>query len=351
MPREVKGILIYHRGRDKRNKKITWKPETDLVAIQYFEVDENERVNVNKLKFENLRSFESSMEKAAIKSKSSMDHNDDSDQGSQLMAWYKPKRIKVTNREPFTPGENSKEKDIQTAREMGVLQEIYFSREMTPDTPKEAEPDTAPNADNMPTMVPLEDKEADENSEFTYANKGWPEPKENKVSQQASLESQFSLPPALSSLLSAINKDGFEAIIPPANSLSKEEQDTLAAQMEAMKKLDILPPMLANPGSSVAPNVVPNFPPPGPHLSPPQNTLPDFSRFPPPVANQGFPIPPPFGGSAPSSGNNGYYPPQPPPFGGYHRNGRGGGYPGGPGYHRGGPNHRGGHRDFRYARI
>merc|ERR1712029_376423 len=69
MPREVKGILVYHRGRAKRDKKITWKPETNPVAVQYFEVDENERVDVNKLKFENMREFESKMEKAAMKSK------------------------------------------------------------------------------------------------------------------------------------------------------------------------------------------------------------------------------------------------------------------------------------------
>merc|ERR1712051_1065585 len=57
MPREVKGILVYHRGRGKRDKRITWRAETNLVQVQYFEVDENERVNVNKLKFENLREF------------------------------------------------------------------------------------------------------------------------------------------------------------------------------------------------------------------------------------------------------------------------------------------------------
>ena len=58
MPREVKGILVYHRGRDKRNKSITWKPDADIVAIKYFELDEGERINVNKVKFETMRNFE-----------------------------------------------------------------------------------------------------------------------------------------------------------------------------------------------------------------------------------------------------------------------------------------------------
>merc|ERR1712061_382433 len=72
MPREVKGILVYHRGREKREKRIKWRPDSNLVEVEYFEVDETERVNVNKLKFENLREFESKMEKAALKSKGSI---------------------------------------------------------------------------------------------------------------------------------------------------------------------------------------------------------------------------------------------------------------------------------------
>ena len=95
MPREVKGILVYHRGRGKRDKRITWRAETNLVQVQYFEVDENERVNVNKLKFENLREFESKMEKAALSAKGDIT---DTGEDANLLPWYKPLPIKVTNR-------------------------------------------------------------------------------------------------------------------------------------------------------------------------------------------------------------------------------------------------------------
>merc|ERR1719245_301683 len=115
MPREVKGILVYHRGRGKRDKKITWRPESQLVEVEYFEVDENERANVNKLKFENLREMESKLEKAAMNSKTNVDEE-------TLLQWYKPRPIKVTNREPFTPGEKSKEKETQNQREKNILQ-------------------------------------------------------------------------------------------------------------------------------------------------------------------------------------------------------------------------------------
>ena len=96
---------------------------------------------------------------------------------------------------------------------------------------------------------------------FSYGI-GWTAPKENKVSQQAQIESQlsqFSLPPALSSLLSSIKNEGFDqfkSIIPSVNTISnltKEEQDTLAAQTMALK-MGILP----SNGTAVVANFHPN---------------------------------------------------------------------------------------------
>ena len=116
-----------------------------------------------------------------------------------------------TLREPFTAGQNSKERSIQNDREKSVLQEIYFTREMTPDTPKEADPDSNSVKPGQPALIPAEDAEADENGVLHYGHKPWPTPKENEVSQQAQIASQFSLPPALSSLLSTYNKTGIES--------------------------------------------------------------------------------------------------------------------------------------------
>ncbi len=315
MPREVKGILILHRGK-KRKRRITWRPESQLVAVQYFELDEGERVNVNKLKFENLREFESKMEKAAFNSKSNL--SDEGDNNENEIPWYKPRPLLVDNREPFTPGCNSKEKMVQQDREKNVLQVIYFSKDMTPDTPAEADPAEPGTIKGKPiTHIPLEDAEADDNSVQSYVNHGWPTPKENTVSQKASLESQFQLPPALSNLLSSINREGLNSIIPPANTLSQEDQTTLAAQTEAMKAMGILPGI----------NVAPSFPPPAGSAS----------GGPPPAANGGGGLPQPHqqhphqnhqggpGRHSPPDGYNNHgqqqqpppgYPPVPPPFGG-----------------------------------
>lgn len=59
-----KGILV-QKGtvtRGKQTRKITWKPDSELVHTKEFECDENERSN--SAKFENLKFLESEIENA-----------------------------------------------------------------------------------------------------------------------------------------------------------------------------------------------------------------------------------------------------------------------------------------------
>ena len=58
LPREVRGILVLVKGK-KAKRKIQWEPESSLVKVKLFEMDETERENVWKTKsFEEMRKQE-----------------------------------------------------------------------------------------------------------------------------------------------------------------------------------------------------------------------------------------------------------------------------------------------------
>ena len=58
LPREVRGILVLAKGK-KVKRNIQWRPESSLVEVKLFELDEEERANVFKLKsFEEMRKQE-----------------------------------------------------------------------------------------------------------------------------------------------------------------------------------------------------------------------------------------------------------------------------------------------------
>jgi protein phosphatase 1 regulatory subunit 10 len=279
MPREVKGILVYHRGKDKRNKRIRWKAESTLVSVRYFEMDEDERVNVNKQKFENMREFETKMEKAAISQASKTDMLSDEQETAN---WYKPVPLTFDENSEQKPcftafGNQSTEKNTQADREKTVLQALYFNLETTPSTPSEPDntTDIVRGLSNGVIMIPLDDKEADEGSCHDYTNEGWPEATMNKVENEyaANLSSAFSLPPALSSLLATIETGGLESIIPSPGSLSQEDQSTLAAQTAALQKLGMIPGV----------DLTPTFPPPLSTAAPNGNGMPMNNQPPPRV--------------------------------------------------------------------
>lgn len=336
MPRDVRGILIYHRGRDRQKKRITWKPESNLVAVKFFELDEDERVNVNKIKFENMRSMELQMEKAAISSKGSIDEE-------ILIPWYSPVKFiapKSETNPDFVHGASSLEREIQAKREGNVLQALYFNREMTPTTP--AEPDSENLPKELPIQIPLDDVEGGDESVTSFVHLGWPTPHINEVDRTANFETSLPLPPALSNLLNKVGN--LHNLIPPpqqAAKLSDEDKGTLVAQTQAMIALGMIPNETTE---TVQPEPVPFVEPHMDHTGPipPMGPV-GPSPVPPPNGYRGDPgfgyrpndYPPPMGGP-PMNG---------PPMGGAPINGYGpppyGGGPGGPMPPFGGPPLRG----------
>ncbi|KAJ8945454.1 hypothetical protein NQ314_009206 [Rhamnusium bicolor] len=162
----LKGVLLYAKKKGPK-RTISWKAETDLVEIRYFELDETERVNVTKT-FGDMAKMEMSSEREALQL--SRKNVGEDTMESQIM-WRLPYLIEQP--EPLAvPGHKSLEKDIQFAREKSILQFLYFDKRRIPDSPEEPIPENHQMSD--PVLIPLEDPDS---QEIDLRNTPWPEPK------------------------------------------------------------------------------------------------------------------------------------------------------------------------------
>lgn len=163
----LKSVLV-HGKRSGPKKSIRWKPDDNLVEVQYFELDETERVNVTK-NFMDMAKMEMSSEREALQMSRKLQNEDLMDAQT---VWRKP--VEMDLPPPMAiPGSQSLEKDIQFAREKSVLQALYFNKRMVPDSPAEPEPENHQMTD--PVLIPLEDPV--NNQEQDLRNIPWPEPK------------------------------------------------------------------------------------------------------------------------------------------------------------------------------
>ena len=167
LPREVRGILVLTKG-PKRSRRIQWKPQESLVEVEYFELDETERVNVNKLKFEEQRKNEAIAEKAKMLQKQNNVVEDN-------RAWPGMQTIECELPE-IDYGGNSNEKKEQEQRENKVLQILFFNNKL-PNDP--SEPDAAGGARIVTKPIPLEDTSGDE-AYTDYSGEPWPAPIQEK---------------------------------------------------------------------------------------------------------------------------------------------------------------------------
>ena len=239
LPREVRGILVISRGA-KRTRRINWRPESDLVETEYFEVEEGERVNVNKLKFEEQRKKELEFEKSRLQDKSGQfDMNDD-------RPWPAISMMKLSCEMPeIEYGGNSKEKKEQQLRENGTLQALFFDKQ--PNDPLEPESGGLIRLECKP--IPLEDTTGEEEAVNDYSAQGWPEPVLDKFLVN---NPPLSLPAASVNILQ--NLIGGNALMPGADrnmmdsalyAAQKAAQETLLKQGLIMDQNT--PPLELNP--------------------------------------------------------------------------------------------------------
>lgn len=208
------GVLTIHRRRGPK-KSLKWKPQESLEEIRYFELDENERVNVTKT-FVDMKQMERVNEREALLSKKL----NAEDVMTEQTPWAQ--LIEVDDVPPW-PQITSKEKEVQIEREKTVLKTIYFSRAMIPDSPSEPDVITFQNVE--PQIIPLFDVTGNPDAVHDFTTMPWPEPKgspTHKPSLLDNIQPNFSAYPQFNGVNWPMAADGMPQMgvgntIPPIN--------------------------------------------------------------------------------------------------------------------------------------
>ncbi|XP_078040250.1 phosphatase 1 nuclear targeting subunit isoform X2 [Augochlora pura] len=169
--RYVDGLrsVLLHQKRKGPKKVLKWK--TDLESVRYFELDETERVNVTKT-FTDMKQMEKQNEREAFQMARKLSTEDLMEERTR----WKPLIPIDLPPALVESGKDSREKDIQYAREKGILQALYFNRSMIPDSA--AEPDEERHhVYSDPKIIPLDDLTGNKESEKDFTSMAWPEPK------------------------------------------------------------------------------------------------------------------------------------------------------------------------------
>ncbi|XP_025916612.1 serine/threonine-protein phosphatase 1 regulatory subunit 10, partial [Apteryx rowi] len=109
----------------RKRKTVSWPEESKLREYFYFELDETERVNVNKIKdFGEAAKREMLMDRHAFETARRLSH----DAMEEKVPWAYPKLLELPA--PLVlPGSGSRERFTQAEREKGILQELFLSKE------------------------------------------------------------------------------------------------------------------------------------------------------------------------------------------------------------------------------
>uniref|UniRef100_A0A8C0UVE3 Protein phosphatase 1 regulatory subunit 10 n=2 Tax=Cyanistes caeruleus TaxID=156563 RepID=A0A8C0UVE3_CYACU len=111
--------------RPRKKKSVSWPEEGRLREYFYFELDETERVNVNKIKdFGEAAKREMLKDRHAFETARRLSH----DSMEEKVPWAYPKALDLPA--PLViPGSGSRERFTQAERVKGILQEIFLSKE------------------------------------------------------------------------------------------------------------------------------------------------------------------------------------------------------------------------------
>ncbi|KAL5011869.1 hypothetical protein ScPMuIL_010420 [Solemya velum] len=222
---EPKGLLTTGKtSKKKTGKKVTWAEEPKLRNILYFELDETERVNVNRAKdFHAMQKQEMMMDRKAMESAKRISN----DKMKETMPWRRPPHISMAA-SGLERGSKSTEKTVQKERESGVLSAIFFSKDMLPDGP--IEPDLDSEERIEPKSIPLEDESSsgDENY-YSYDEQDLPPPNPFDISAF----SHMNLPLELTNFMASFQGTNQAALLTDPNNimLASNIQNILGSMM------------------------------------------------------------------------------------------------------------------------
>ncbi|ESO04586.1 hypothetical protein HELRODRAFT_172251 [Helobdella robusta] len=139
----------------RKRKSVKWADDASLCTYFFFQMNESERVNVNKsVDFAETLRHEIEMEHRMFQNARKMFSDENVIVKSQ---WHRPLYLSGSI-SLVEPGCNSSQRKIQMIREQNVLQVIYFSRCMIPDHPAEADAEFVDV--HEPKIIPLHDTAA-----------------------------------------------------------------------------------------------------------------------------------------------------------------------------------------------
>ncbi|XP_063794076.1 serine/threonine-protein phosphatase 1 regulatory subunit 10 [Pseudophryne corroboree] len=343
-PSEPEAPQLTKKG--KKRKTVSWPDESHLREYFYFELDETERVNVNKIKdFGEAAKRDMLMDRQAFENHRRLSH----DAMEEVIPWVAPRPLLLPGA-LVQVGTNSTEKHTQAEREMGILQEIFLSKESVPDTPHE--PDPEPYEPSPPKLIPLDEDCSMDDSAYVETMD------QSGASQSPDLSGGAKLPPVLANLMGSVGNPKAQANPLPGTmqeiltsimgAQSNANPEDLMKQPDFSDKMKQLlgtlqsqnqppPPGPVGPGLPVPVPANNGFPPPVPK-NPPQQPPPQ--HYPPPGPAGPYPGPhgPPGGPrmmGPPPPQRDSYWEPPPNDMGGEHHEnmrGRGGGMRGDRGY-------------------
>ncbi|XP_075042722.1 serine/threonine-protein phosphatase 1 regulatory subunit 10 [Mixophyes fleayi] len=271
-PSEPEAPQLTKKG--KKRKTVSWPDESHLREYFYFELDETERVNVNKIKdFGEAAKRDLLMDRQAFENARRLSH----DAMEEVIPWAPPRLLMLPGA-LVQFGTNSTERQTQADREMGILQEIFLSKESVPDTPHEPDPESY--EPSPPKLIPLDE-------ECSMDDSAYDEPMDQTgTSQSPDLSSGAKLPPVLANLMGSVGNPKAQP-----NPLPGTMQDILTSIMGAqsnakpedlMKQPDFSDKMKQLLGTLQSQNQ--NQPPPGPVGPGMPGPMPANNGFPPPPA-------------------------------------------------------------------